>query len=104
LSDSRHDLALLRVDHEYRPTRRPLPVETDNFDPPTNQLMETVEYGNTVEEVGRLRLTPAIRLGHVTRMFDATDQLGGPAGADAIIATADQCPMPGATPDRRGVR
>jgi hypothetical protein len=84
--DWRHDLALLRVADNYRPPNMPpLDVDRDDFSVLTDRQMRTVEYGNTrVREDGNLRLSPATRLGNVTRVYDATEQLRSPAGVDAL--------------------
>jgi hypothetical protein len=77
--DKRHDLALLRI-NSYRPNN-PLKVWFD-FPVHENWDVLTFEYGTTREEGGRIRLSPAARRGHITRIL-AVDTLG-PAGNDAL--------------------
>ncbi len=43
----------------------------------------TFEYGTTVEEEGKTLLSPACRIGNLTRIIDRSDLLG-PAGNDAL--------------------
>lgn len=55
------------------------------FDEPiyTNSPVMSFEYGTTVFEEGRTLLSPATRVGNVTRIRDMTTRFG-PAGRDAL--------------------
>ena len=78
--DRRHDLALLRI-NGYQ-ADNPL---TPWFDFPLheNWTVSTYEYSTTREEEGRIRLSPAARQGHITRML-TVDKLGS-AGDKAAL-------------------
>ncbi|MDX2299440.1 MAG: serine protease [Xanthomonadaceae bacterium] len=78
-SDRAHDIALLRVE-TFRP---PTVLELD-FDSPIrpNIQVMTFEYGTTTVERGKIVLSPATRMGNVTRLRDMS--LLGPAGANAL--------------------
>jgi len=82
--DPLHDLALLAVDAGYAPQMPRLTVLGEDFEPATDQQVQTTEYGHTEEVDGRLKLRPATRIGNVTRVIDATENLSGPAGVDAL--------------------
>ena len=77
--DRRHDLALLRI-NGYRADNPLTPL----FDFPLheNWTVSTYEYSTTREEEGRIRLSPAARRGHITRML-TVDKLGA-AGVKAL--------------------
>jgi hypothetical protein len=77
--DDRHDLALLRITG-YR-SNNPLSVWFD-FPLHENWDVLTFEYSTTREQGGWIRLSPAARRGHITRML-TVDTLG-PAGNDAL--------------------
>lgn len=74
-----HDLALLRI-NGYR-ADNPL---TPWFDFPLHENWDvlTHEYSTTVETSGRIRLSPAARRGHITRMLMVEDL--GSAGNNAL--------------------
>jgi Trypsin-like peptidase domain len=80
--DTRHDLALLEVS-DYRPPNFP-PLSVD-FDLPvfTSVPVLTSEYASTEFVDEKLRFTPAMRLGNITRTHNMTDRFG-PAGEDAL--------------------
>src|ERR1700676_3358058 len=77
--DDRHDLAVLRI-NGHRPNRPLTPL----FEFPFHENWDilTFEYSTTREEQGQIRLSPAARRGHITRML-TVDTLG-PAGDDAL--------------------
>jgi hypothetical protein len=78
-SDPLHDLALLRVSG-YRP-KRPLQVILDAVVGSNRELM-TFEYGTTEVVGNQIQLSPATRLGHMTRRL--TVETLGPAGVGAL--------------------
>jgi hypothetical protein len=77
--DSSHDLALLRIDG-YRAERPLTPLFEFPFRP--NWDVMTFEYSTTREVDGVIRLSPATRIGHITRLL-TVDTLGA-AGVDAL--------------------
>jgi S1-C subfamily serine protease len=83
--DFRHDLALLRVDPEYRlESAQPLVIPPEPFFVSNIGQFACVEYGNTSLEGSLIRLSAAVQIGNITRTFDATDRLRRPAGEDAL--------------------
>jgi hypothetical protein len=79
--DRAHDLALFRV-QGYRPPQPLRPL----FDYPLhpNRQLLTFECGTTVVAGREIRLSPATRLGHMTRMLDLTTELRSAAGDNAL--------------------
>jgi hypothetical protein len=85
--DTDHDLVLLSIEG-YRPVKA-LSLE---FEKPfhSNLQMVTFEYGTTIVAGGRIKLSPATRVGNMTRMPDLTDRLG--AAGDAALAMSFPAP------------
>jgi hypothetical protein len=77
--DEGHDLALLKI-NGYRAST-PMPLWFD-FPLHENWDVLTYEYSTTREEEDRIRLSPAARRGHITRML-TVDRLGQ-AGHNAL--------------------
>jgi len=78
--DKEHDLALLQV-HGYEPPNV-LPLAEEGSTQ-LNQFMATLEYGPTTTAGSKIKISPATRLGNITRIIDATCSLG-PAGEEAL--------------------
>jgi len=73
MTDKDHDLALLSVDG-YSPSSS-LQLAENLI--PQNQLLANFEYGTTRSESGKIIISPATRIGNITRVLDMTDKYKG---------------------------
>ncbi len=80
LRDNQHDIALLRVTGYKAP--RPLSVPTD-IPYHLNQFVAAFEFGSSVQTSERLHLSPATRIGNITRILDLQDRFG-PGGESML--------------------
>lgn len=78
--DSKHDLALLKVNGYIPPRVLELSDDPSHH---LNQMMATCEYGTTITSGNTIKFAPATRLGNITRILSAEDRFG-PAGEEAL--------------------
>lgn len=71
--DKSHDLALLYVE-DYSP---PSTLQLAQHLIPQNQLLANFEYGTTRHEGGKIIISPASRIGNITRVLDMSGKYNG---------------------------
>jgi hypothetical protein len=84
--DASHDLALLKVERYEPPSVLSLTGEQSH----QNQIMATFEYGTTRVAGNSIILSPATRLGNITRILNMTERYNG-AGEESLSYHSLHC-------------